>query len=395
MARAVIRPPRLRTRDDDAGGRHATWLETFFDLIFVVAVTELASGLDAHLAAGRAVMPPALVGFAALFVPVWWAWVGTTFYADRFDTDDLAQRLLTFVQICAVAALAFNVRDAFGATAVGFALSYVAVRAVLVLGYLRAGRSVVAARPLTTRYARGFGLAGALWLLSVAVPPPGRFLLWAVGLALDIGTGLFAGRLHARLAPDAAHLPERFAQFTLIALGESVAAVVAGIPATGWTISSALSALLGLALAFGLWWLYFDHVDGAPIRDELEAGHVAVYQVWLYAHLPLVVGLVAASVGVQRVVAGRGAVVAGGDRWLVCGSVALCLVALGVIARATMTPTAGRRGRAWAAGRVAAAALVALIGVVGARLPPVALVGAVALVCALTVGLEVGATAPP
>ena len=85
-----VDPPRLRTLEDDDGERRATWLELFLDLVFVVAIAQLSAGVGAEAGARD------LAILAALFVPVWWVWVGFTFYADRFDTDDGAHRLLVF-----------------------------------------------------------------------------------------------------------------------------------------------------------------------------------------------------------------------------------------------------------------------------------------------------------
>jgi len=94
-------PPRLRTLEEDDGDeRHATWLELFFDLVFVVAVAQLASSLSHDLTLHGFLV------FCGLFVPVWWAWVGYTFYADRFDTDDVVHRLLMLGGMFAVGALA-------------------------------------------------------------------------------------------------------------------------------------------------------------------------------------------------------------------------------------------------------------------------------------------------
>ena len=116
-------PPRLRTvEDDDGDERHATWLELFFDLVFVVAIAQLADGLAED---------PSVHGFlifAGLFVAVWWAWVGYTFYADRFDTDDPPHRVLMLVGMFLVAVLASVIPEAFHGETVGFALAYAAVR---------------------------------------------------------------------------------------------------------------------------------------------------------------------------------------------------------------------------------------------------------------------------
>ena len=84
----LIRPPQLQHSDTDAGTqRTATWLELFFDLAFVLVVAELANGLRNDLT------PHGAMVFAGLFTSVWWAWAGFTFYANRFDTDDLVYRL--------------------------------------------------------------------------------------------------------------------------------------------------------------------------------------------------------------------------------------------------------------------------------------------------------------
>src|SRR5213078_1946814 len=98
-----LEPPRLRTTSDDED-RRATWLELFFDLVFVAAIAELSYVLLAEVTVG---------GFArylGYFVPIWWAWMGFTFYANRFDTDDLPYRLLTLAGMLGIAALAVNVR---------------------------------------------------------------------------------------------------------------------------------------------------------------------------------------------------------------------------------------------------------------------------------------------
>jgi low temperature requirement protein LtrA len=103
---ASRRPPQLRTIDDSEE-RHASALELFFDLVFVVAVAELGQTLSRHVSANG------FLHFAVLFVPVWWAWVGYTFYADRFDTDDVVFRLSILGAMVLVAWLAVEIPSAF------------------------------------------------------------------------------------------------------------------------------------------------------------------------------------------------------------------------------------------------------------------------------------------
>src|SRR5688572_15223030 len=101
--------PRLRTLEPTAGERHASWLELFFDLVFVLAVAQLAHILTEHADFGG------LLKYVALFVPLWWSWVGFTFYADRFESEEAAYRILTFAGMLAVAALSLTLENAFSA----------------------------------------------------------------------------------------------------------------------------------------------------------------------------------------------------------------------------------------------------------------------------------------
>jgi low temperature requirement protein LtrA len=306
--------------------RHATWMELFYDLVFVVAVAELAHKLKDHLSTAT------ILEVVLLFVPVWWSWVGVTFWADRFDRDTLPQRVLLALQMLAAAALAVNVHDGVGAGSRAFAISYVAGRLLLVFQYLLVGRKHAAAAPLARRYASGFSIAAAVWLASLAVPPPLRFWMWAAGFAIDFATPLTARALQARLPLDVSHLPERFALFTLIVLGESVVAVCQGVSSMHWSAASTATAAIAFGLAFGLWWMYFERIEGSAVRKVFFAG-----QVWVYTHLPLALGLAATGAAVQRVVmrVDAGALEAG-DRWLLAGAVGLCLASIGVI-HSTMT----------------------------------------------------------
>ncbi len=92
------RPPRLRT-EVPQGERHATWLELFFDLVFVIAVAELAHLLHDDLT------PRGLLVYAALFVPVWWQWIDFSYYGDQYDTDDLSYRLALLAAMLGVVIL--------------------------------------------------------------------------------------------------------------------------------------------------------------------------------------------------------------------------------------------------------------------------------------------------
>lgn len=371
-----LQPPRLRIGEDSEEERRATWLELFYDLVFVVAVSQLAHNLTEDISLSG------LFGFVALFIPVWWSWIGTTFYANRFDSDDVTRRLLVGLHILTVAAMAINIHHGLGESSAGFALSYALGRVVLIVEYIRAGMHIPSARPLTTRYAIGFAIAAFLWLVSVLLPIPWRFALWTLGVIIDFATPLTARKFQLGLLPHASHLPERFGLFTMIVLGEAIIAVVKGVSEQKWDFLTVISAVFGLVIAFSLWWVYFDNLGGTPIQKARENGRVGVVNLWLYTHLPLVIGIAASGVGVEQILLSKsGLALPDPQRWLICGAVALCLLALSILHRFGVIRYCKIRSHY----RLGGAVLLVAIAIFGKGLLPVAVIAVVAVVAAVQV----------
>ena len=237
------------------------------------------------------------------------------------------------LQIGVFAFMAVNIPDGLGSNSGWFALSYAASRAILVVEYLRAGRHVPSARKLTASYSIGFSISTAIWLISVFVPPPLRFILWIIGLAVDIGIPLlFTKQFSMQFAPHTRHLPERFGLFTIIVLGIAILGIVDGIATHQWTVSSMVTTALGLGMTFSLWWLYFDNLDGSEIRALRENKQLGVYVTWLYIHIPLIIGFTALGVGVEHVVlSNQSLALPSPESWLLCVSTSICLASIGVI----------------------------------------------------------------
>jgi low temperature requirement protein LtrA len=317
-------PPRLRTIEEDFEERHATWLELFFDLVFVVAIAELGLNLT------RDPTLYGLLGYVGLFFPVVWVWAGFTFYANRFDTDDLAYRLLILVAMFAVGALATNAPGAIEKGGEAFAVSYVFIRLVLLALYARAIRFVPAARRLAALFFTAFSIGTVLWVVSLLVAPPGRWWLWALALAGEMAVPFFAWRLVS--APvDPRHLPERFGLLTIIVLGESVLAVVLGVADTTWEVESGLAAGGGFLAAAAVWWIYFDFLDESVVTRGRIAGLV-----FTYAHFPIIIGVATLGVGVKfEILAAAGNATYEDTGWVLCVGVAACMVGLAAIHLAT------------------------------------------------------------
>jgi low temperature requirement protein LtrA len=316
-----VDPPRLRTLEDDDGERRATWLELFLDLVFVGAIAQLSAGVGAEAGARD------LAILAALFVPVWWAWVGFTFYADRFDTDDGPHRLLVFAGMFAVAALASTIPEAYGGSTAGFAAAYAVTRLVVIALNARAWYHLPAARPLLNVYIPAFTASAVLFAVSILVDPPLRYALWAVALTIDLGTPLLSAERIRAVPIHTSHIPERVGLLTIIVFGETVLAVVIGVDTVTWTWDSGLVAALGFATAAGIWWLYFDFLDTGVVQRSILAG-----QVYLFSHLPLLIGLTGLGVGVKLAIKASGdSGVPAGAAWSMAGGVALVLAAMAVI----------------------------------------------------------------
>jgi low temperature requirement protein LtrA len=289
-----VRPQAMRnlTSEQRAEERGSTWLELFFDLCFVVAVAALARGLhhDPNL--------EGMLRFLGLFVPVWWSWMIFTWYATSFDNDDVPYRVTLFVAMLSILGLAASVgRIGVDPSAVvGFVLAYSLMRLLVAGLFVRGGRNVPSdLRPFVAYYAAGNILGATIWLSSLLVPAPFRYVVWAIGLAVELLGPILAVMTldNPRITFHPRHIAERYGLFTLIVLGESVLAVASGTAGTDWALQAVLTAVVGFVAAVCIWWLYFDHVRSSGI----ELGPRPAFY-WGYGHYAVYAGIAAFGVGV-------------------------------------------------------------------------------------------------
>lgn len=320
-----ISPPQLRTKDAE-GHRAATWLELFYDLAFVVAVAVLAARLLSDVSFGG------LASYFGYFALLWWLWASHTYYADRYDTDDLVYRLLAAGQMVAVVVIAASLSPDEAASTRAFAFGYATSRILLVAMYWRAYRHVAETRALVRGYLIGFGLAALVWTASAFVPDDSRVVLWSIAFAIDLATPWVMRKEQARVPLDVSHLPERFGLFTILVLGESIAAVVMGLGHSHWALTPTITAALGVGVATALWWLYFDNARGAVVRRDASVRRAWRPTVWIYTHMPLAAALAASGVAVEVAVSESGhGPMPSPNRWLLVGSIAAVLATLALI----------------------------------------------------------------
>ena len=318
--------PTLRSTDDQRIERHADWLELLFDLIFVAAISQVATNLSGNYSAIT------FLESIPLFFAIWWGWSGHTFYLDRFGTDDILNRVMTMAQMVVVAYLAINVKNALTTTRSGFAISYAVLRFILVAEYIRVGRLIPEARPLTHRYSIGFGIAALIWLSSAFVPAPWRFILWGFALLMDFLTPFTAGDIHTNFPVHPTHLPERFGLFTIIVIGKAIVSIVFAISNVGLGLYTGLIGLMGLVISFTIWWGYFEEAGGAETRVQERGDQIAKYQLWLYSHFPLLLGIVGTAAGLRHIInLPFGSELSHSDAWILCISLSIALLSLSLI----------------------------------------------------------------
>ncbi|MDX2239744.1 MAG: low temperature requirement protein A [Leptolyngbyaceae cyanobacterium bins.302] len=322
VKRLLWQRPTLRTDEEQERDRRVTWLELFFDLFIVVVVVELSHSFAEDISwAG-------VGSFVFLFLHLWWVWIASTYYTERFETEGVDQRFFTFLQMIPIGGMAVFAHYALGKTSVGFALSYALSRAIITYLWWRGGRYDRRFRPTARRYIVGFGLSILLYVLSIFVEPPTRFMLWGVGLLVDLMTPFFTLRLQALLPRfSTSKLPERFGLLVIIVLGESVMGVVKGVAQQKvLTPTIAIVGILGIALTFGVWWIYFDFINRRPPKPGVGWSFA-----WGYLHLPLTIAITATGAGMLNVVSDQDLLLDPNVSLLIGCSVGISLIVMGLL----------------------------------------------------------------
>jgi len=310
--------------EDASGEEHEVApLELFFDLVFVFGFVQITTFLADDLTW------TGLLRGIALLAALWWAWICYSWLTNTVPTrEGLRERL---VLICATAAMfvvALAAPSAFGETGVLFGVAYFVVRV------LHVGLYALATEPETRqavlRLGPGFLGAPALLVVAGFLDGPFQAGLWTIALAIDYGTPAVQGV--TGFSVYAAHFVERYRDIVIIALGESILAIGLEIGADSSSVSLLVVAvaLLGVAFAATLAWLYFDYVtfameDNLARADGPEQARMA-RDTYSYLHLPIIMGIIFVALGLKKTVAGPGAPLDVIPAVALCGGGALYLL---------------------------------------------------------------------
>ena len=286
----------MRARDTEEPHRASTPLELLFDLCFVVAVSQAARELSLSLALNHLVS--GIQGYLMVFFAIWWAWVNFTWFASAYDVDDVPYRLLTFVQIVGVLILAAGVPSAFGqANFTVVTIGYVVMRVALVTQWLRAAHGDPPGRSAARRYALSVTVVQVGWIARLFVPHFAGEVAFYVLAVAEMLVPAFAEWGGRGTAWHPEHISERYGLFTLIVLGECVAAATIAMQeatTSGLSAGQIGVAAGGLLLIFSFWWWYFEHPAEAGLR---VSRHLAF--LWGYAHYAVFASVAALGAGLE------------------------------------------------------------------------------------------------
>jgi low temperature requirement protein LtrA len=280
-------------------GERVTPLELFFDLVFVLALTQCTT-----LMAATPTWLGLLKGLLVLGM-LWWSWVGYAWLTSVVDPEEGLVRLVMFAAMGAFLIAALCVPGAFGADALLFAIAYAAVRIAHIFLFLLASGEDAGLRKSVIGLAGSTAVGAGLILVAAFAGGTLRVSLWGLALVLDAAGPYLFGADGWKLVPG--HFAERHGAIVIIALGESIVAIGVGAREK-IDAGIAIAALLGMAVAAALWWAYFDVTAivagrrlarAEPGREQNEIARDS----YSYLHFPMVAGIALLAVGLKRTLA--------------------------------------------------------------------------------------------
>lgn len=297
----------LRIKHGEHAHHRVTFVELFFDLVFVFAITQLSHTLLEHFT------PTGAAQTALLLFAVWWVWVYTSWCTNWLDPDRTAVRLMLFTLMLAGLVLSTSLPKAFEAQGLVFAGAFV---------FMQVGRSLFMLWSLRRHHPGNFrnfqritswlALSGLFWIAGGLAEADMRFALWAAALAIEYlgpSQGFWTPGLGRSTTADwdveGAHMAERSGLFIIIALGESILVTGATFARLEWNTITAAAFLSAFLASVAMWWIYFNigaEKASQTIAASPDPGRLARIA-YTYIPIVLIAGIVVTAVGDELVLA--------------------------------------------------------------------------------------------
>jgi low temperature requirement protein LtrA len=348
-------PP--RRHGEIVAEREVSFLELFYDLVYVVLIGRATHHLSDHIT-GRGI-----VEFAVVFGLIWLAWFNGTFWHELHGREDGRSRNYIFLQMGLLALLAVFAGEAASDDGTAFAITYSILFALLTWQWWQVHRIDVDPRyrPTTMRYIGGMLASTAVILASAFVDDAWRVALWAlVVICWVVGGHVLVSSDHTEGFGEGVtdSLVERMGLFTIIVLGEMVVGVVLGMSeAEHRDATTVATGMIGLTVAMGIWWNYFDMLGRrVPRRRGPRLAN------WLYAHLPLTMAIAAAGAALVSIVGhANDSSVPSSTGLLFACSIAVVLAAIAIACTALPADEFPPGMRRWIAPTFAIAAAISIV----------------------------------
>ena len=368
--------PLVREPTGSEEERKTSYLELFFDLVFVFAFTQVTALI---------LEDTSFQGFvrsALVLAMVWWAWSAYAWMTNAIDIENVVTRLIMFAAMAAGFFMALAVPDAFQDEAAWFAVAYFVVRVLNSALYAwgaRADRGLLLA---VARLAPWFVVAALVALIGGFADPDYRAWIWLASLVIDVVGTLTVARAQWRVSPT--HFAERFALIVIIALGESIVAIGIGTSELERDATYALSVVVAFAGVAALWWAYFDFTAVAAERSLRRASPAArgplARDVFTYLHYPVVLGIIFYAVAAKKTLEHPLDPLSEAGRWALGLGIAFFLGSFALMRYRVI------RRIAWE--RLAAAAIAVVVAAALEGADAIVTLGAVILVLITSVAVE-------
>ncbi len=281
-----------------------TPLELFFDLVFVLALTQVTAYLAEHLTV------EGLIRGLLLVALLWWSWVGYAWLGNVVRADEGIVREVMLAAMATMFIFALAIPEAFDDLPGGLyglvvvPVCYLVFRLLHLTMFWVVSRDDPGLRRQVIRFAPSVLVATAILLAAAGTTGQLQTLLWATALAADYVGTLLGGASGWRV-PSASHFAERHGLIIIVALGESIVAIGVGIATLPISAPIIVGAILGLVVSGALWWVYFDVTAALAERALTEAKDVErarmARDAYSYLHLPMIAGIVLLALGLKKV----------------------------------------------------------------------------------------------
>ncbi|NDK09739.1 low temperature requirement protein A [Candidatus Gracilibacteria bacterium] len=348
--------------------REISYLELFYDLVYVAIVIELTHILAGNISLG------VLIQYIALFSMVWWAWLNGSLYHELHGNNDVRTRIFTFIQMLSLAGMGIFTHNAFGAGYQGFAISYALFLSILTYLWWRTGVYDRDHKPFSTPYVWGFSFTTILFVISIFTIPTVSFYLWGIAIVFSLFLPFtlnrrtqLKGTTHTKSSliehREAAlsinpSFVERLGLLTIIILGEAVISAVQGATFIETLRMSDIVHIMGFfGIIFSMWWIYFDFIARRlPVQGTINRF------IWIYLHLFLTLSIGLLSVGVYNTLK-YAEYLQGANKWILIAPLMLFLFT--IILLIQTLDIRKELKRFYGFGTIASAVSIVLLGIIG------------------------------